>query len=88
MGVTAFQRRAEGRGRRVVPDSGRLTIPHAVGFAYSIKQRDAGELVIVVLGDGATSQGDFHEAINIAGVFELPVVFVWQESQWAISPDS
>ena len=43
---------------------------------------------MVFLGDGATSQGDFHEALNFAGVFELPVVFVWQKSQWAISPDS
>jgi pyruvate dehydrogenase E1 component alpha subunit len=36
-------------------------------------------------GDGATSQGDFHEALNLAGVFQLPVVFVCQNNQWAIS---
>jgi len=60
-------------------------IPHAVGLAYSIKHRDADEIVMVFFGDGATSQGDFHEALNFAGVFELPVVFVCQNNQWAIS---
>lgn len=60
-------------------------IPHAVGVAYSIKQRDADEIVMVFFGDGATSQGDFHEALNFAGVFQLPVVFVCQNNQWAIS---
>jgi pyruvate dehydrogenase E1 component alpha subunit len=60
-------------------------IPHAVGLAYAIRQRNADEVVMVFFGDGATSQGDFHEGLNFAGVFELPVVFVCQNNQWAIS---
>lgn len=60
-------------------------IPHAVGIAYAIEKGDGDEVVMVFFGDGATSQGDFHEALNFAGVFELPVVFVCQNNQWAIS---
>jgi pyruvate dehydrogenase E1 component alpha subunit len=60
-------------------------ILHAVGLAYAIKQRDADEVVMVFFGEGATSQGDFHEGLNFAGVFGLPVVFVCQNNQWAIS---
>jgi pyruvate dehydrogenase E1 component alpha subunit len=60
-------------------------IPHAVGLGYSIKYQETDEVVMVFFGDGATSQGDFHEGINWAGVFELPVVFVCQNNQWAIS---
>jgi pyruvate dehydrogenase E1 component alpha subunit len=60
-------------------------IPHAVGLGYSIKYRETEEMVMVFFGDGATSQGDFHEGINWAGVFGLPVVFVCQNNQWAIS---
>ena len=40
---------------------------------------------MVYFGDGATSEGDFHEAMNFAGVFKLPVVFVCQNNQFAIS---
>ena len=60
-------------------------ILHAVGLAYAIKQRDVDEVVMVFFGEGATSQGDFHEGLNFAGVFGLPVVFVCQNNQWAIS---
>jgi pyruvate dehydrogenase E1 component alpha subunit len=60
-------------------------IPHAVGVAYAIKQRQADEVVMVFFGDGATSEGDFHEGMNFAGVWELPVVFVCQNNRWAIS---
>ena len=40
---------------------------------------------MVFFGDGATSEGDFHEGMNFAGVYQLPVIFVYQNNQWAIS---
>jgi pyruvate dehydrogenase E1 component alpha subunit len=60
-------------------------IPHAVGIGYGLKYRRTDDVVMVFFGDGATSQGDFHEALNFAAVFQLPVVFVCQNNQWAIS---
>jgi pyruvate dehydrogenase E1 component alpha subunit len=60
-------------------------ILHAVGIAWAIKYRGKDDLAMSFFGDGATSQGDFHEALNFAGVFQLPVVFVCQNNQWAIS---
>jgi len=60
-------------------------IPHAVGLAMAAKYRKQNEVVMVFFGDGATSQGDFHEGLNFAGVFQAPVVFVCQNNQWAIS---
>jgi pyruvate dehydrogenase E1 component alpha subunit len=60
-------------------------IPHAVGLAYASRYLDTDDVVLVFFGDGATSEGDFHEAMNFAGVFELPVVFACQNNQWAIS---
>ena len=58
---------------------------HAVGAAYALKYRKEARAVLSVCGDGATSQGDFYEAINVAGVWKLPVVFVVCNNQWAIS---
>ncbi len=60
-------------------------LPHAVGMAYALKYLRKKSVVLSYLGDGATSKGDFHEAMNLAGVFKLPVVFVCQNNQWAIS---
>ena len=60
-------------------------ILHAVGIAWGMKYRNTGQVAMTFFGDGATSQGDFHEGLNFAGVFELPVVFVCQNNQWAIS---
>lgn len=60
-------------------------IPHGVGLAYAIQQREKDQVVMVFFGDGATSAGDFHEGLNFAGVFQLPVVFVCQNNRWAIS---
>ncbi|MBI2971835.1 MAG: pyruvate dehydrogenase (acetyl-transferring) E1 component subunit alpha [Candidatus Aenigmarchaeota archaeon] len=60
-------------------------IPHAVGFAWGMKLRGENSAVIAYFGDGATSKGDFHEALNFAGVFKLPVVFMCQNNQYAIS---
>ncbi len=59
---------------------------HAVGIAYSLKYRKVEDAaVITFFGDGATSEGDFHEALNFAGVWQVPVVFICQNNQWAIS---
>ncbi|WP_462329993.1 pyruvate dehydrogenase (acetyl-transferring) E1 component subunit alpha [Thiohalocapsa halophila] len=60
-------------------------IPHAVGLAYAARYRDTGAVAITFFGDGATSEGDFHEALNFAGVFTAPVIFLCQNNQWAIS---
>jgi pyruvate dehydrogenase E1 component alpha subunit len=60
-------------------------ILHAVGIAWGMKYRGTDDVAMTFFGDGATSQGDFHEGLNFAGVFQLPVVFVCQNNQWAIS---
>lgn len=59
--------------------------PHAAGAALALKLRGEKRAVACVLGDGATSKGDFYESLNIAGVWKLPVVFVINNNQWAIS---
>jgi pyruvate dehydrogenase E1 component alpha subunit len=58
---------------------------HAVGLGMAIKYRKRKSVVMVFFGDGATSEGDFHEAMNFAGVFQTPVVFLCQNNHWAIS---
>jgi pyruvate dehydrogenase E1 component alpha subunit len=58
---------------------------HAVGIGYAIKYRQTDDVVMTFFGDGATSEGDFHEGLNFAGVFQTPVIFVCQNNQWAIS---
>ncbi len=60
-------------------------IPHAVGTAIAAKYRKDRAAALVYFGDGGSSRGDFHEAMNMAGVFKLPVVFLCQNNQWAIS---
>jgi pyruvate dehydrogenase E1 component alpha subunit len=60
-------------------------LPHAVGIGYGIQYRGEDAVVMVYFGDGATSEGDFHEACNFAGVWHVPVVFICQNNQWAIS---
>lgn len=60
-------------------------IPHAVGAAMAARYRKDNCAVVCYFGDGATSKGDFHEGLNMAGVFCLPVVFICQNNQWAIS---
>jgi pyruvate dehydrogenase E1 component alpha subunit len=58
---------------------------HAAGVAFSFKYRNEKRVAVVCLGDGGTSEGDFYEAMNVAGVWNLPVVFVVNNNQWAIS---
>jgi pyruvate dehydrogenase E1 component alpha subunit len=58
---------------------------HAVGIGYSIRLKKENDIVFTVVGDGGTSTGDFHEALNFAAVWKVPVVFVIQNNQFAIS---
>lgn len=58
---------------------------HATGVAMAIKYEQKAQVVVTACGDGATSEGDFHEALNMAAVFKAPVVFVVQNNGWAIS---
>jgi 2-oxoisovalerate dehydrogenase E1 component alpha subunit len=59
--------------------------PHAAGVAYAFKFRNEPRVAVCLLGDGATSKGDVYEAMNFAGVQRLPLVFVVNNNQWAIS---
>ncbi len=59
--------------------------PHAAGVALAFRLRGEARVAVCVLGDGATSKGDVYEAMNFAGVESLPVVFVVNNNQWAIS---
>ncbi len=63
-------------------------IPHANGFGLAAKFTGRKEVALVYFGEGATSEGDFHVACNIAGVFKAPVVFFCRNNQWAISVPS
>ncbi|NOR10692.1 MAG: pyruvate dehydrogenase (acetyl-transferring) E1 component subunit alpha [Desulfovibrionaceae bacterium] len=78
----------------IIPESQRdlpMSVPvasqiiHAVGLGWAAKYRQTDEVVMTFFGDGATSEGDFHEGMNCAGVYQIPVVFVCQNNQWAIS---
>lgn len=60
-------------------------VPHAAGTAYAMKYRGQRRVSVCVFGDGATSKGDFYEALNAAGSMDLPLVFVINNNQWAIS---
>lgn len=59
--------------------------PHAAGIASAFKLRGEDRVVLTTCGDGATSKGDFLEALNLAGAWQLPVVFFINNNQWAIS---
>jgi pyruvate dehydrogenase E1 component alpha subunit len=58
---------------------------HGTGIGFAAKYRKTDEVVMCYFGDGATSEGDFHEGLNCAAVYQTPVVFVCQNNQWAIS---
>ncbi len=60
-------------------------LPHAVGMAWAARHKGKDDIAVAYLGDGATSSADFHAAMNFAGVWKAPVVFVCQNNQWAIS---
>jgi len=58
---------------------------HATGIGYSVKYQKKDEVVFPFIGDGGTSEGDFSEALNFAGVWKVPVIFTIQNNQYAIS---
>ena len=60
-------------------------ILHAVGYSWGNKIKNKKNVTLTYFGDGATSKGDFHEAMNFAGVLKLPLVFICQNNQYAIS---
>jgi pyruvate dehydrogenase E1 component alpha subunit len=60
-------------------------VPHAAGFAWGTKLRGERTVTIVYFGDGATSEGAFHEGANIAGVMRAPLILFCNNNQWAIS---
>src|SRR3954463_12374322 len=60
-------------------------VPHAAGFAWGKKMRGERAVAIAYFGDGATSEGAFHEGANFAGVFGAPLVLFCSNNQWAIS---
>ncbi|MDQ0218731.1 pyruvate dehydrogenase (acetyl-transferring) E1 component subunit alpha [Peribacillus cavernae] len=74
-------------GKRIFPPAVPIAthLPHATGAALAEKRRGTKNAAIVYFGDGATSEGDFHEGLNFASVFKAPVVFFNQNNQYAIS---
>ena len=73
--------------KRVAPQATPLAtqLLHAVGVAHAARLRGEDTVVMALCGDGATSEGDFHEALNFAAVFKAPVVFFVQNNEYAIS---
>jgi pyruvate dehydrogenase E1 component alpha subunit len=63
-------------------------VPQAVGAAWAMKLRGARSIAVGFLGDGATSQSDFHNAMNFAAVFKAPCLIICQNNHWAISVPS
>ncbi|TDI53317.1 MAG: tungsten formylmethanofuran dehydrogenase [Acidobacteria bacterium] len=62
--------------------------PHAAGIAHGVKTRGSDAVVVVYGGEGATSEGDWHEAMNWAGIHKLPLIFVIENNHYAISVPS
>ena len=60
-------------------------LPHAVGLAWGLRHQGLDGVVCVYVGDGGSSEGDFHEACNLAGLRRAPVIFLLQNNRWAIS---
>ncbi|MBD0293171.1 MAG: pyruvate dehydrogenase (acetyl-transferring) E1 component subunit alpha [Jiangellaceae bacterium] len=60
-------------------------LPHAAGLAYAARRRGEDTVALAFVGDGGTSEGDFHEGLNFAAVFRAPVVFLVQNNRYAIS---
>ena len=61
------------------------TVPQAVGHAWGRKYQGTDDVTLAMFGDGAASKGDVHEGMNFAGTMDLPVVFLLENNQWAIS---
>src|SRR5580692_5984236 len=60
-------------------------LPHAVGAAWAMRAKKSGAIAVAFCGDGATSQADFHSAMNFAAVWQAPCVIVCQNNHWSIS---
>jgi pyruvate dehydrogenase E1 component alpha subunit len=60
-------------------------IPHAAGIAFALKYLGKDAVAVAFVGDGGTSEGDFYEGLNLAGVWKAPLVAVIENNQWAIS---
>ena len=60
-------------------------VPHGAGLAYAQKYNKKDSAVIAYVGDGGSSEGDFYEALNFAGVFKIPLITIIENNQWAIS---
>ncbi|CAB1130248.1 branched-chain alpha-keto acid dehydrogenase E1 subunit [Candidatus Hydrogenisulfobacillus filiaventi] len=75
------------RRRRILSGSSPVTtqVTHAAGLAWALKLQHRPGVVATFLGDGSTNQGEFHEALNWASVFRLPLLVVVENNGWAIS---
>ncbi|WP_416964601.1 pyruvate dehydrogenase (acetyl-transferring) E1 component subunit alpha [Streptomyces sp. Agncl-13] len=75
------------REHRIAPLSTPLAtqLPHAVGLAHAARLKGDDVVALAMVGDGGTSEGDFHEALNFAAVWQAPVVFLVQNNGFAIS---
>ena len=60
-------------------------IPQAAGIGFAMRYQGTDEVVLTCFGEGSTAEGDFHEALNWAGIYKLPVIFLCQNNQYAIS---
>jgi pyruvate dehydrogenase E1 component alpha subunit len=67
----------------IVPVASQL--PHAAGLAFAQKYNKTNAAVVTYVGDGGTSEGDFYEAINFAGIMKVPLITIIENNQWAIS---
>lgn len=89
--LSAWNGRVEGnlppKGKNILPPTVPIAtqLPLAAGIAMANKYKNSSQAVIAYFGDGATSEGDFHEGLNFASVFQAPVVFFNQNNQYAIS---
>jgi 2-oxoisovalerate dehydrogenase E1 component alpha subunit len=73
-------------GVQTISSSIAAQLPHAVGAAYALNFRgESGRAVLTTFGDGATSEGEWHESLNFAAVHKLPIVFLCENNEWAIS---
>ncbi len=75
------------RARRILSGSSVIAtqLPHATGIAFAAKARGEDSVTVVCFGEGATSEGDFHEALNFASIYDLAVIFFCQNNEYAIS---
>ena len=60
-------------------------VPVALGHAYAARLKNSGAVAVAIIGDGAVNTGAFHEAMNLAGVLQLPMIVVVENNEWAIS---